>query len=89
MIAYSLATNPTFETVGDSFVLNVRVNLTADDAMVSAMFSADLATWTGAAATDLISRTNHGDGTATLRFLAPLPLNTTERQFGRVNLMPR
>ena len=89
LIAYSLVTNPTFETVGDSFVLNVRVNLTADDAMVSAMFSVDLATWTAAAATDLISRTNHGDGTATLRFLAPLPTSTTVWQFGRVNLMPR
>ena len=89
LIAYSLATNPTFETVGDSFVLNVRVNLTADDAMVSAMFSVDLATWAAAAATDLISRTNHGDGTATLRFLAPLPTSTTVWQFGRVNLMPR
>ncbi len=51
--------------------------------MVSAMFSADFATWTAAVATDLISRTNHGDGTATLRFLSPLPLNTIGRMLFR------
>lgn len=89
LIAYSLATNPTAEIVGDSFALNVRVNLSADDVMVTAMFSEDLITWTAAAATGVISRTNHGDGSATLRFLAPLLPMTIERQFGRVNLIAR
>ena len=39
-------------------------------------------------ATDFISRTNHGDGTATWTFRAPLPQSTTQ-QFGRIQVTLR
>ena len=88
-IAYALAADPNPEIVDDTFVLNVRVNLMADDALVTAMFSADLVTWKAATGSDLISRSNHGDGTTTLSFRAPTPASTAGRQFGRVAIETR
>lgn len=89
LIDYALAADPSYEFLGDAFILKVRVNLAADDAIVEARFSTDLDIWTPAAESDLISRMNHGDGTATLSFVAPFPLNTTAKQFGVIHVKTR
>ena len=71
------------EIVGDEFLLQVDINLAADGVDLTAQFSTDLDTWTNAPAGDLISRTNHGDGTATWDLpgaVAPEPKSATVRQ---------
>ena len=82
LTAYALAAEPHGETFSDSFLLNLRVNLGTDEAVVRARFSTDLVNWVTSTENNLVSRTNHGDGTATLLFQSPLPLSATTRQFG-------
>lgn len=89
LLSYSLASDPKGEILGDIFVLNLRVNLAADEAIVRAQFSEDLVTWTPVTINELISRTNHGDGSATLSFQSPFPLSETTRQFGSVQVESR
>ncbi|MDB4506600.1 lamin tail domain-containing protein [Akkermansiaceae bacterium] len=86
LLAYSLAATPRGQISGDSFLLNVRVNLGADAASLQAYFSTDLVNWVPAPVTDLVSRTNNGDGTETFLFQSSFPLNITPKQFGRVEL---
>ena len=90
LIAYALEPSGlSVEIVGSNFILRTHIDLSADDVKVSAQFSTDLNTWVTAPAADLISRTNHGDGTATWTFRAPLPQSTAQRQFGRIHVALR
>ena len=84
LIAYALASAPAPLLAGDEFLILARVILGADAAEVIAQFSTDLASWTDAPPDNLISRTNHGDGTATLVFSSPLPGGTLSRQSARL-----
>ncbi|MDB4265154.1 lamin tail domain-containing protein [bacterium] len=85
LIDYALASPAlTSDILGDDFLASVRVNLSADDVLLEAQFSSDLVTWTTASGLDLVSRSNHGDGTATWTFRAPTPASTTSRQFVRI-----
>jgi hypothetical protein len=87
--AYALADGPIPLVIDSRFLLEIRVNLSADDARMVAQFSTDLHNWTTVDDTALIARINHGDGTATLSFLAPLSLSTVPIQYGRIGLTPR
>ncbi|MGI9244523.1 MAG: lamin tail domain-containing protein, partial [Verrucomicrobiales bacterium] len=85
LIEYALATStPTPEISDEGYLLKAHVRLAADEVDVSGQFSADLETWTTVPSTDVISRTNHGDGTATWTFRSPISQSTTARRFGRV-----
>ncbi|MDB4500897.1 lamin tail domain-containing protein [Akkermansiaceae bacterium] len=89
LLAYSLVDVPVGEVNGDAFVLNVRVHLAADDVLIAARFSTELENWTPSIVDDLISRINHGDGTATFSFQSPFPPSTSPRQFGQVFIQER
>ena len=90
LVDYALAPSVlSVEIVGADFLLQTHIDLSADDVEVSAQFSTDLNIWVTAPATNLISRTNHGDGTATWTFRSPLPRSTNQRQFGRVRIVLR
>lgn len=84
LIAYALASAPAPLLAGDEFLIVARVILGADAAEVTAQFSTDLTSWTDALPENLISRTNHGDGAATLVFSSPLPGGALSRQSGRL-----
>ena len=87
LVDYALASQGlSVEIVGDEFLLQAHVDLSADDVEIVAQFSTDLQTWTTASASDLITRIKHGDGTASWTFLGPLPQSTTQRQFGRIKV---
>ena len=86
IIAYSLNASPEGEVNGDEFLLNVRVNLGADDVQMVVCFSTDLINWEPADVSALVSRTNHGDGTATLSFRSPDLISSEPKQFGVVHL---
>ena len=49
-------------------------------------FSTDLINWEPADVSALVSRTNHGDGTATLSFRSPDLISSESKQFGVVHL---
>lgn len=55
----------------------------ADDAQLSAQFSAELEVWSGDEM-QFLGETNNGDGTRTLRFRFLMPLRTSDHQFGRL-----
>jgi len=82
ILTYALGADPTGEIIADSFLLNVRVNLGADDATISARFSTDLVNWVPSAGVE--SRVNNGDGTETFLYQSPFPAGTTPKQFGSV-----
>jgi hypothetical protein len=84
LLAYGLAADPMAAKVGADWMLDVRINLAADEVLVLAQFSTDLVNWSTATSADLISRTNHGDGTATLSFLAPFAASVAAEQYARV-----
>jgi len=86
LLEHALASEAFGEMSGDLFVMNVRVNLSSDDCLVSVEFSQDLETWVPALEGNLISRVNHGDGTATLRFGSPQAVDAETRQLGRVRV---
>ncbi|MEN8871273.1 MAG: hypothetical protein ABF380_10555, partial [Akkermansiaceae bacterium] len=74
---------------GDEFILNVRVNLGADDVQLVVSFSTDLVNWEPVDVSALISRKNHGDGTTTLSFISPDLISSEPKQFGLVHLQVR
>ena len=66
----------------------LQTNLAADDVLLELEASEDLLNWDSAENFfDLVSRTNNGDGTATLVFEHAEPL--VERLFMRVRATPR
>ena len=83
-ISYVLAAQPIPIPAPSSFFIDVSTNLSADDASFYVSFSNDLSSWTPATQTDLRSRTNHGDGTATLRYETPIPVGDETSFFGKV-----
>ena len=82
--SYLLAATPIPIPTADSFYIEVITNLSADDATLEVNFSKDLSTWTPATEAELRSRTNHGDGTASLLFETPIPINDATSFFGKV-----
>jgi hypothetical protein len=89
LIAYALAAAVEGEIVNDAFLLNVRVNLGADDTALQVYFSTDLINWVPAPMTDWVSRVNNGDGTETLVIQSNFPVGSTPKQFGIVELVSR
>lgn len=83
-ISYVLAAQPIPIPTADSFFIDVITHLSADDASFYVSFSEDLDSWTPATQIDLRSRTNHGDGTATLRYETPIPVGDKTSFFGKV-----
>ncbi|MDA7935780.1 lamin tail domain-containing protein [bacterium] len=89
LFAYALAAQPKGESNNDAFLLNVRMNLGADDTALQAYFSTDLENWVPVSITDFGSRTNNGDGTETLLIRSNFPISTTPKQFGRIEIEER
>lgn len=81
---YAFSAKPTIELIADAFILNVHLNLAADDATLRYHFSTNLFHWTPA--TNLINRQNHGDGTSSISIQSPYPISTQPKQFGNVSI---
>ena len=87
LIDYALASPTLVTEVGDSeFLLSAHVNLAAEGVSLEMQFATDLDTWTSASGEDLVSRVNHGDGTATWIFRTRLPTVENQRQFVRIKM---
>ncbi|MDF7799600.1 lamin tail domain-containing protein [Pontiellaceae bacterium B1224] len=82
--AYALAAKPTIEFVADAFILNVHLNLAADEAVLQYSFSTNLFNWTPS--TNLVSRQNHGDGTSSISIQSPYPISTQPKQYGNATI---
>lgn len=85
--SYAFAGAPTPIVNADSFLMNIHLNLAADDALLAYTFSTNLVNWVPG--TNVFSRTNHGDGTATMLLQSPFPVSTTPTQFGGIRIEVR
>ena len=70
---------------GDYLTLSFTIDLAADDAAYIVEYSDDLTTWlSGPGNVEFVSRTNHGDGTATMVYRSSSPISADRRYFVRL-----
>lgn len=89
LIAYAITSGPEIfplPTIVTPSTLTFTQNLAADDAEVFVEFSTDLITWTTATHSDLVSRTNQGDGTSVVTYQY---IPAGERLFGHLRVQTR
>ncbi|MGI9240691.1 MAG: chitobiase/beta-hexosaminidase C-terminal domain-containing protein, partial [Verrucomicrobiales bacterium] len=71
---------------GNYLTIELRVDLAADDVDYEIEISDDLSTWlSGSGEVEFVSRTNNGDGTATLIYRSATDVPTEIRHFIRLN----
>ena len=89
LVDYLIQGPLTPEISGDSFRISFLQNLNADDAYITAEYSSDLETWTAMSSTELLSKTNQGDGTSLLTYESPLSPSAQPKQFSRLRMIKR
>ncbi|MDF7824028.1 lamin tail domain-containing protein [Pontiellaceae bacterium B12227] len=82
--AYALSGEPTVKLIFDAFIMNVHLNLGANDAALQYSFSTNLFSWTPA--TNFVGRQNNGDGTSTISIQSPYLISTEPKQFGNATI---
>ena len=74
----------------DYLTLSFTIDLAADDAEYIVEISDSLSTWlSGPGNVEFVSRTNHGDGTATMVFRSAGPISASLRKFIRLRVILR
>lgn len=76
--------------VAEYLSLTYQQNLAADDVLLELQVSNNLIDWnSGPGSLEFVSRTNNGDGTATLVYRSASPIDSAVRQFVRLLAMQR
>ena len=69
----------------DYLTISFTLDLAADDVQHAVEISSDLSAWaSGPGNVEFVSRTNHGDGTATMVYRSADPISAASRYFVRL-----